>query len=58
MTATIGSTDIGLTEVQLLVATLIDVMVTDPAQQGATLDFNIANAPAACTSGSGSSAEP
>jgi quinol monooxygenase YgiN len=40
------------------VATLIDVMVTDPARQGATLDFNIANAPRACTSGSGSGAEP
>jgi quinol monooxygenase YgiN len=40
------------------VATLIDVMVTDPTRQGATLDFNIANPPAACTSGSGSSAEP
>jgi len=39
-------------------ATLIDVMVTDPARQGATLDFNSANAPTACTSGSGSGAEP
>jgi hypothetical protein len=85
MTATISSTAIGLTEVQLLrvggddgetkalaaepgfltaslhvsnVATLIDVMVTDPARQEATLDFNTANAPTACTSGSGSRAEP
>ena len=39
------------------VARLIDVIVTGPARQGATLDFNIANAPIACTTGSGSSAE-
>jgi len=45
-------------EVDSRVATLIDVMVTDPARQGATLDFNSANAPTACTSGSGSGAEP
>jgi len=40
------------------VATLIDVIVTGPARQGATLDFKIAKAPIACTTGSGSSAEP
>jgi hypothetical protein len=39
-------------------ATLIDVMVTNPARQEATLDFNIASAPTACTSVSKSRAEP